>query len=406
MQTKLFIVQQHGIMPVQRTINIQEDASVTAHLFIVNEESFITHLKYQFAGTGGKFNDLSFLTSPSLTTPNHFVERNLVAMIADVSRVKKGDKIIFFVTGISKFFGIFEATSDAFLDIDGCYLEDEIGKKLNFRVMFKPYEIFAQGVTEHTVLDSIADLARPCEMIWSLIYRKLKGNRGCTQIFENEFLRIRDLLLKENNDHIIMASYFVYNPDDSTIEASTLHNNYCKDPAPLDIKSRLLLKATNKKAFEVHLQAFLLQNIDVLTSHLKINRSSNLLIGNEVSCGVGMQSIDILLIEVMPTKAVIYIIELKDEKPSINVAKQLTWYINWCNDYLVPNLTTQNVLIQPVVVAENISDESTKNAVTIQITDELDKNLDRNSYQINEPLFICFKIDKMNNDLVFLGENK
>lgn len=59
-----------------------------AHVFIVNEETLPIHLKYQFAGTGAKENKCNFLIDENLSV-NHTVERLLVEMIADISRVKK-----------------------------------------------------------------------------------------------------------------------------------------------------------------------------------------------------------------------------------------------------------------------------------------------------------------------------
>lgn len=66
-----------------------------AHVFIVNEETLPIHLKYQFAGTGAKENKCNFLIDENLSV-NHTLERLLVEMIADISRVKKGDKILLF----------------------------------------------------------------------------------------------------------------------------------------------------------------------------------------------------------------------------------------------------------------------------------------------------------------------
>ena len=92
------------------------------HVFIVDKITFKYHLEYMFAGTGAKDKQAIFLTNH--TVPNDkksfpsVTERNLVAMIADISRVKVGDKIIFYLQSTSEssgmFFGVFQAISNPF----------------------------------------------------------------------------------------------------------------------------------------------------------------------------------------------------------------------------------------------------------------------------------------------------
>lgn len=85
-----------------------------AHVFIVNEQTFKTHLEYQFAGTGASDVSTDFIFDPSIQIHSQNEKRS-VGMIADLSRIRQGDKILFFVTKIAKFYGIFEAASDFFL---------------------------------------------------------------------------------------------------------------------------------------------------------------------------------------------------------------------------------------------------------------------------------------------------
>ena len=66
------------------------------HVFIVDKYTFKYHLEYMFAGTGAGDKEVPFLTDCNAYT-HPTTERNLVGMIADVSRIRHGDKIIFYL---------------------------------------------------------------------------------------------------------------------------------------------------------------------------------------------------------------------------------------------------------------------------------------------------------------------
>lgn len=55
-------------------------------------------------------------------------------------------------------------------------------------------------------------------MMWSLIYRKLKGNRGNTMITLYEAQHLEDLLSHIPNNEILNASGFSFNCDDCSIK--------------------------------------------------------------------------------------------------------------------------------------------------------------------------------------------
>lgn len=108
------------------------------------------------------------------------------------------------------FFGIFEAVSKAFYQPNSDdYLTNDLGKTLNFRVLIKGDKVYPKGVTEHEVLDSLKCINRPCDMCWSLIYRKLKGNRGCTMITDKEAERIEFILSSLNHGNYLKADLFL-----------------------------------------------------------------------------------------------------------------------------------------------------------------------------------------------------
>ena len=69
---------------------------MTTHVFIVGATTFKLHLEYLFAGTGAQNNHIDFNNS-SNTILHHTKENMLIGMIADASRVRKGDQIIFYL---------------------------------------------------------------------------------------------------------------------------------------------------------------------------------------------------------------------------------------------------------------------------------------------------------------------
>ena len=147
-----------------------------AHVFIVNKLTFKYHLEYKFAGTGASNVSTDFIFDASIQLKTQDEKRS-IGMITDVSRIKVGDKILFFVTGIAKFYGIFEAASEFFFDPNDSenFLVNDLGKILTYRILLKPYIIYKKGISEYDCLDSLKDVVYPDEICWSLIYRKLGG---------------------------------------------------------------------------------------------------------------------------------------------------------------------------------------------------------------------------------------
>ena len=65
------------------------------------------HLENMFVETGDSKKDAVFLNDFQ-TNMHHRVEASLVGMIADISRIRSGDKVIFYVIGCGKFYGVFK----------------------------------------------------------------------------------------------------------------------------------------------------------------------------------------------------------------------------------------------------------------------------------------------------------
>lgn len=327
------------------------------HVFIVNETTLKYHLEYMFAGTGAKDKKSPFLQNSTISY-NASTERHLVGMIADVSRIRPGDKIVFYLQASTmsegKFFGFFNVDSLAFFDEndENNYLGTELGKGLSYRIHISPDRVYAKGATEHDYLDSLHGIDKVTDMCWSLIYRKLKGNRGCTMITNKEYNRLKDILEAKNNHQILQnTGGFTYNSNSKQIEATMTTHVYSGRQDSIDIKNRLITKFNSNRAFESHLQAYILQNIDKEPlKRMLLQDNLSTWIGNEVSCGVGMQRIDIMTVQETDETAYLNVIELKcGEAYDDIINRQLPWYIKWLNDYIVDTFD-KHVIIQPVVL--------------------------------------------------------
>jgi len=60
-----------------------------------------------------------------------------------------------------------------------------------------PHEVYSYGVQEWEALDKLPIYAT--EVQWTLIYRKLKGKRGCTPLLPWEAERLVDMIRDKND---------------------------------------------------------------------------------------------------------------------------------------------------------------------------------------------------------------
>ncbi len=289
-------------------------------------------------------------------------------MIADSQRIRKSDFVIFYLQqnisqGIyeGKFYGIFKAKEDlSFLDNNDekQFLKNELVKSLTFRTLIEPYEVYAKGVTEWEALDEIKYIQSPNQMLWSLIYRKLKGNRGNTMITIYESERLFKLLRDKNKRQILNGPNFTYDFSTQEIRLDKAAHKYTGRKEPIDILPRLARKFNEGKAFETHLQAYIIQNIGRNTNQSLDNCLLEGVdlewIGNEVSCGVGMQRIDIMLPLIKKDIRIAMPIELKSVEANPNNIIQLQRYIDWLEQYYIPNRISD---IQPALITKKIEDK-------------------------------------------------
>ena len=392
---------------------------MTTHVFIVDATTFKLHLEYLFAGTGAKKRDgankegyyIDFNNNPE-TKFHSTTEDMLVRMVADGGRIRRGDQIIFYLQQQpskkifdGKFYGIFKAKEDgSFLDnySEHQYLNAELDKSLTFRTLIEPYKIYPEGVTEWEALDEIKGMTSPNQMLWSLIYRKLKANRGNTMITIYEAERLCQLIRDKNGRQELNVNGHKLTFDQTGQRIVTTNDPlsvYAGSKEDINLLPRLIAKYSSGKSFETHLQGYIVRNIGK-----RINQSldncvlgENLefeWLGNEVSCGVGMQRIDVMVSTTLNNQRILVPIELKSVEADVINVKQIQRYIDWIEQYYTPNRQSD---IQPVLISKKIDDKSADRYQKIIATFN-DFNT-RNSRRCNNLKYIEYHLE--NDDLIF-----
>lgn len=344
---------------------------MTTHVFIVDINTFKYHLEYLFAGTGAQDLYIDF-NNNSNSSLNYAIENNLVSMISDSQRIRKGDYIIFYLQQNKakkvyegKFYGIFKAKENhSFLDNNdkNQFLKDNLNKSLTFRTIIEPYKVYPIGVTEWEALDEIKYIQSPNQMLWSLIYRKLRANRGNTMITIYESERLIKLIKDKNNGKTLNCNNFTFDTNTQEIIGNNAKYPYTGRKENINILPRLINKFNQGKSFEPHLQAYIVQNIGRKThnnlDNLLVNNYDVEWIGNEVYCGVGMQKIDIMLSLIKDDERIIEPIELKSVCATPDIIFQIQRYIDWIEQYYIPNRISD---IQPVIISKKISNKQSSN---------------------------------------------
>jgi len=196
-------------------------------------------------------------------------------------------------------------------------------------------------------------------MLWSLIYRKLKGNRGNTMITIYESERLFKLLRGKNNRKFLSGTNFTFDVSTQKIELDNNSYPYKGRKEMIDILPRLIRKYNEGKAFEAHLQTYVVQNIGRNTNpsldRSLLNGSPIEWIGNEVSCGVGMQRIDVVLSVINNNIRIVMPIELKASMATTRNVSQIQRYVDWLEQYYIPNRISD---IQPVLISKRIANKN------------------------------------------------
>ncbi len=326
---------------------------MTTHVFIVNEKTFPAHLEYMFAGTSSGDRDWN------------------IALLADIKRVRTGDKVIFYFEGVG-FYGIFRIKKNIIKDKHVIYYDKDnycngrLEKKLIYRVLVEPDEVYPKPINEWDALEKLPD--NPRDIIWSLIYRKLKGGRGCTPVTPKESSRLITLIREANRSKKLNGQHFSWK-NREIIEARKTFKYDTTNAEILDIEKILY----SHRKTETYLQAFFAENIGrekldtAVFSKICGNSKEIEWIGNEVYCGVGMQKIDVFTIINKGNKKQFNVIELKTVI-DINVHYQLERYVKWCLEYLngTGNGVTPDNLYPAIVLPKPIEEKDIRDTAQIE----------------------------------------
>ncbi|GIV07925.1 MAG: hypothetical protein KatS3mg019_0016 [Fimbriimonadales bacterium] len=297
------------------------------HVFVVNEKTFPYHLKYRFAGTTAGENRAKH-----------------VGLLADIARTRPGDKVLFYLQK-KGFFGVYEVDSDhPFVEPTDGWLQTELGIPLIYRIRIRPAEIYSRPLSEWKAVDELPERAR--DIRWSLIYRKLKGERGCSYLFPQEWKNIYELIKFENENRCI------------NVEENELLIYECKQNLVItkpevspsyEGSSESAHKHLVPVVKESHLQAWLTWHIGRNVKLEAMIPSQNLVwFANEVYAGAGMQKMDILCIWDNGSAKEYGIFELKGGSIGNNeissMIEQTRRYIWWVDNYIREQSDTVRVV--------------------------------------------------------------
>jgi hypothetical protein len=278
---------------------------------------------------------------------------NNIGLLADMLRVKQGDLIFFYIEAMTtlkgRFFGVFKASDNVVYHLTGDEAtQPNLSLKLIYRKKIKPFKVFPAGVLEWIALDKLPTYSK--ELLWSLIYRKLKGGRGNTMLLPWETERLISLIEDANAGQSVSGQHYSLDSSTCTIQRGDRTDDH-------NIGQPVSLPLEDIKKGETAFQAYILQNLSVGDNSFcpEIFGKNIAWIGNEVFAGLGMQKIDILTIEKLDETSYIYrIIELKHPKSAGNLSfapEQLRYYVNWaCEDFGGHLLGGKKFNIKPILL--------------------------------------------------------
>ncbi len=193
-------------------------------------------------------------------------------------------------------------------------------------------------------------------MLWSLIYRKLRANRGNTMITIYEAEKMFQLIRNKNNREELDCSSgsLCFNKELEEIDIIHQDFEYIGNKEDIKVLPRLIRKYGLNLAFESHLQAYIIKyigtNINETLDRCILGQNCSIeWLGNEMSCGVGMQRIDVALSAVRNEQRIFIPIELKSVIVKKDIVYQMQRYIDWIKQYYLPNRQSD---IEPIIIGK------------------------------------------------------
>ncbi|MFY9463154.1 MAG: hypothetical protein WAP52_03140 [Candidatus Sungiibacteriota bacterium] len=244
-------------------------------------------------------------------------------------------------------------------------------------------------------------MTSPNQMLWSLIYRKLKGNRGNTMITVYEAERLTQIIRNKNNRTELNCENKMLSFDSNAqkiICADRRPNSYVGRKEEINLLPRLIAKYQAGNSFEAHLQAYITKNLgegkNRSLDETILDGAEIEWLGNEVSCGVGMQRIDVMPSIMKNSQRAVVPIELKAVEADERNVIQIQRYVDWIEQYYIPNCQSD---IQPVLITKKIEDKTTNNYR--KLVNSFNRFNQTTNSRCNPLVFIEFSI--IRNDLFF-----
>ena len=113
-------------------------------------------------------------------------------------------------------------------------------------------------------MDEMTEFRGIHDIPWSLIYRKLKGKRGCTPLLPHEAEGLKRMLDLRNAGQALSGPYFELDEEIICLTESQSHIDYegqTDADGRIDNRLKCLINETNR-AWEHQLEAYLLQEIE------------------------------------------------------------------------------------------------------------------------------------------------
>lgn len=377
----------------------------TSHVFIVDEKTFPIHLQYMFAGTGKTKKEKDDKGTLCLGSDFVFEDclkgKAFIGMIQDICRIRVDDEVFFYVCRNGKsegeFFGVFKIIKVGTEKIPFAFesnnseeaknISKKLEKTLQFRVKIAPKNVYKKGVPETRILDSFDEKTKAKDLCWSLIYRKLKGERGCTPITEAESTKLKKEL--ENiNEEAPWGSTNDYSFDTKKriINIEQPSSEHVVNLSHVDIKTKIEEIGIKSESI---LQTYILSS-DEIKQKFVTSSSEIIWVGNEVFCSFGNSKIDILIVSKNKNKNkyVISPIELKNCPLKPNDREQILRYKEWCNIHKKSFIPAEGakIKIKPILVTMQYSEKAKKKKIEEKERSLLNDKIDH--YVFDEKLNI------------------
>lgn len=333
-----------------------------------------------FAGTGKtekkNGNKRTLILDKNFNFEDCLKSKAFIGMIQDICRIRVDDEVFFYVCRNGKsegeFFGVFKIIKVGTEKIPFAFesnnseeaknISKKLEKTLQFRVKIAPKNVYKKGVPETRILDSFDGKTKAKDLCWSLIYRKLKGERGCTPITEAESTKLKKELENINEEAPWgSTNYYSFDTKKRIINTEQPSSEHVVNLSHVDIKTKIEEIGIKSESI---LQTYILSS-DKIKQKFVTSSSEIIWVGNEVFCSFGNSKIDILIVSKNKNNYVISPIELKNCPLKPNDKEQILRYKEWCNIHKKSFIPAEGakIKIKPILVTMPYGENARKKKI-------------------------------------------